>query len=118
MILEGIVTTINEDGSTNVSPMGPVVDDGMQQLTLRPFQTSTTYQNLHRLRRGVFHVTDDAELIARAAVSNVSSQVRILDNEDPRGRILADACRWYAFRVENLDQVQEIMTRKNYYDRV
>ena len=61
-ILEGIVTTRNEDGTINVAPMGPVVDPAeaprITNLLLRPFQTSTTYANLARTRQGVFHVTD------------------------------------------------------------
>ena len=54
MILEGIVTTINHDGTTNVSPMGPLVDGPeFDNFTLRPYQTSTTYQNLKRTYQGV-----------------------------------------------------------------
>ena len=64
MILEGVVTTINADGSVNISPMGPKVDDAMRQFVLRPYQTSTTYQNLKRTGEGIFHITDDVELIA------------------------------------------------------
>ena len=45
MILEAIVTTINEDGSTNISPMGPTVTADLSQFVLRPFDTSTTFAN-------------------------------------------------------------------------
>ncbi len=48
MILEGIVTTQNADGTTNVSPMGPRMDGGFERFVLRPFQTSTTYRNQKR----------------------------------------------------------------------
>ena len=48
LILEGIVTTRNADGSINVSPMGPLVDRGLTSFRFRPFQTSHTYQNLKR----------------------------------------------------------------------
>ena len=61
MILEGLMTTVNADGTVNVSPMGPRVDAGLTTFTLRPFQTSTTYCNLKRTGMGVFHVTDDVE---------------------------------------------------------
>ena len=72
MILEGIVTTVNVDGSVNISPMGPIVDDlRIERLVLRPYQTSVTCQNLLRTRQGVFHVTDDVEIIARAAVDRL-----------------------------------------------
>ena len=73
MILEGIVTTHNDDGSVNVAPMGPIVDETMAWLRLRPFQTSVTFHNLRRQRSGVFHVTDDVLLLARAAIGRLDS---------------------------------------------
>ena len=102
-ILEGIVTTINEDHSVNISPMGPRVDEAMTSLQLRPYQTSTTYKNLKRTGQGVFHVTDDVELLARAAVSRLESQPKLAPGTKVTGQILADACRWYEFQVQTLD---------------
>jgi hypothetical protein len=104
-ILEGIVTTINADGSPNISPMGPIVDESMDCLWLRPFRTSTTFVNLKRSRCGVFHVTDDVELFARAVVGQTTPLPRMIypQSEGCPGFILADACRWYAFEVESLD---------------
>src|SRR5688500_15661065 len=98
MILEGIVTTLNADGTANVSPMGPRVSPDGRTFILRPFRTSTTYQNLKRQGCGVLHVTDDVELLARAAIGRVSPpQLAAIEGFDvPR---LADTCRWQAFRV-------------------
>lgn len=107
MILEGIVTTINADGSVNISPMGPIVDAALKRLELRPFQTSTTFQNLRRTRQGVFHVTDDVELLARAAVSRLETPPRMIRSVRVDGWILADACRWHAFEVRELDESTE-----------
>lgn len=107
MILEGIVTTLNVDGSVNISPMGPEVDESLSELVLKPYQTSTTYDNLKRTRQGVFHVTDDVELIARTAVGHLVDTPPLLECAAVEGRILADACRWYAFRVASLDDAQE-----------
>ncbi len=107
-ILEGLVTTVNLDGSTNVSPMGPLVNDSMTQFVLRPFQTSTTFQNLRRHGSGVFHVTDDVELLAQAAVGNVD--VPIENATDPRRRVLISACRWYQFVVSSTDDTDERTT--------
>lgn len=99
MILEGIVTTINDDGSVNVSPMGPSLKEGsFSEFSLRPFNTSTTYQNLAREAEGVFHVTDDVEMIAYAAVGQLSLPP-MMPAPGVRGWILSNACRWYAFRV-------------------
>ncbi len=107
MILEGIVTTLNDDLTVNISPMGPEVDESMSRLVFKPYRTSTTYQNLKRNGQGVFHVTDDVELLAHAAVGTVDPLPRLCDAKAVEGKILAGACRWYAFRVQSLDDCQE-----------
>jgi hypothetical protein len=106
-ILEGIVTTISENGNVNIAPMGPMVDDSMSRLVLRPFRTSTTYQNIRRCGEGVFHVTDDVELLARAAVGTVEPAWPMADAVVVRGRLLANACRWYEFRAVDIDDRSE-----------
>lgn len=103
MILEGIVTTVDERGEVHVAPMGPLVDEDFSGLVLRPFQTSTTYANLKRTGAGVFHVTDDVELMARAAVGRLERNPEVRRAETIEGFVLADACRWYEFRVRSLD---------------
>jgi hypothetical protein len=103
MILEGIVTTRNSDRMVNISPMGPRVDAAMDRLILRPYQTSTTYHNLKRTGEGVLHVTDDVLLLAQAAVGQPEPLPAMIEAQAIDGAILADACRWYAFRVESLD---------------
>ncbi len=102
-ILEGVVTTLNEDGSTNISPMGPIVDNPIQWLQLRPFRTSTTFANLSRTAQGVFHVTDDVELIAQAAVGRPELWPEMFPATKVDGKVLAGACRWVAFEVEWID---------------
>jgi hypothetical protein len=110
MILEGIVTTLNADGTANIAPMGPIVEPPLTSLILRPFRTSQTYQNLKRLGAGVFHVTDDVELLARAAVGAPLDDVALTPAEKTPGQILADACRAYEFVVEDLDDASERTT--------
>ena len=46
MILEGLITTTNPDGTPHLAPMGPRVEPDMQRFLLRPFPTSHTYQNM------------------------------------------------------------------------
>lgn len=104
LILEGIVTTSNVDGSVNVAPMGPVVDRKMTQFRLRPFATSTTYQNLARTQRGIFHVTDDVLLLARAAIGQLSLLPEMHRPIGVDGHVITDACRWYALEVDTMDQ--------------
>jgi hypothetical protein len=110
LILEGILTTLNENGSVNIAPMGPIVDDTMTRLVLRPFASSTTYQNLKRTGEGVFHVTDDVELLAQAAVGEPTELPKLLPAAKGRGMILQTACRWYALKVESIDDSLERTT--------
>jgi hypothetical protein len=105
-ILEGIVTTINADGTVNIAPMGPLVDESLDVLVLRPFRTSTTCENLLRTREGVLHVTDDVELFARAAIGAETSAKL----SDEHAILLAEACRWFAFEIESVDESSDRVT--------
>jgi hypothetical protein len=87
--------------------MGPRVDAAMNRFGLRPYQTSTTYQNLKRTGQGVLHVTDDVVLLAQAAVGQPKPLPPMIEAQAVDGAILADACRWYAFQVESLDNRQD-----------
>lgn len=87
--------------------MGPAVDESMSHLLLRPYQTSRTYKNLKRHNEGVLHVTDDVELLARAAVSRLDTEPIVQPAVEVDGKVLPDACRWYEFRVTNLDDSYE-----------
>ena len=109
MILEGIVTTHNEDGTVNVSPMGPEVGDDavVNQFVLKPFNTSQTYQNLKRGGVGVLHVTDDVLLIARAAIQQLTEIPTIDESCGNQRLVLGNACRWYEFEVVELDDEQQ-----------
>lgn len=107
MILEGIVTTSDEQGGPHLAPMGPIVDREITRLTLRPFQTSTTYAHLKRTGVGVLHVTDDVELIARAAIGRLAVLPAMQRLESLPGWIVENACRWFAFRVVTLDDSRE-----------
>ncbi len=106
-ILEGIVTTLNEDQSVNISPMGPIVDTQLSQLILRPFQTSTTYKNLKRTGQGVFHVTDDVRLFAQAAIGTPNPMPALVPAKSIEGMILAEACRWVEFEITSLTDHEE-----------
>jgi uncharacterized protein len=110
LILEGIVVTLDAAGSPNVAPMGPRVDRSITRLVLRPFQSAQTYRNLKATCCGVFHVTDDVELLAHAAVGQFESPPRLVPIEGFPCPRLADACRWLAFRLESLDDSAERTT--------
>jgi hypothetical protein len=107
MILEGLVTTVDAKGAVNVAPMGPIVDETMTRLRLRPFRTSHTYRNLKVRPCGVFHVVDDVLLLARAAIGSLEPLPAQFPATVVDGRVLQDACRWYEFEVESCDDTQE-----------
>jgi hypothetical protein len=109
MILEGIVTTLSAEGALNVAPMGPLVpaDPDLRAFTLRPFRTARTYANLEATGEGVLHVTDDVLLLARAAIGAVEPPPPTFPAHRVRGRVLADACRYYEFRITACDDREE-----------
>jgi hypothetical protein len=107
MILEGIVTTTSPVGEINIAPMGPRVDAGMQRFLLRPFRTAQTYRNLREHGEGVLHVTDDVLLLARTALGKLDAQPPLMPARTVRGWVLADACRYYEFRVVKIDDREE-----------
>lgn len=109
-IVEGVMTTLNEEGSANIAPMGPRVDREFSQFILRPFITSTTYGNLKRTGQGVFHVVDDVELLARAAIGRLDPLPELMTATQVGGVVLAAACRWYELRVVELDDRQQRTT--------
>jgi hypothetical protein len=110
MILEGIVTTVSETGDVNIAPMGPRVGEGWERFVLRPFRTAQTYRNLKHHGEGVLHVTDDVLLLAKAAIGPVEPAPALRPATRVRGFVLADACRYYEFRVTSLDDREERTT--------
>ena len=109
MILEGLVTSLNAQGEVNIAPMGPIVDESMTSLQLRPFRTSQTYRNLKQHPAGVFHVVDDVGLLARGAIGKLTSAELppLLPALHIRGQVVQSACRWYEFVVDSLDDLHE-----------
>ena len=103
MILEGIVTSQNAGGEWNLAPMGPIVDESMSTLVLRPFQSSRTYQNLKEHPQGVLHVTDDVLLFAQTVTGQLQDLPECMPAVRVAGSVLKSACRWYEFQVEDID---------------
>jgi hypothetical protein len=107
MILEGLVTTIDDDGAVHLAPMGPHVEGPeFQRFELRPFPTSQTYLNLKRHGEGVLHVTDDVLTLARAAIGRATAP-QCEPARCVRGFVLSDCCRYFEFRVSAIDDSQE-----------
>ena len=106
MILEGIVTSRDADGTLNIAPMGPIVAPEMTSLVLRPFLSSQTYRNLKVHPQGVFHVVDDVLLLAQAALNRLPAEVATSPAVTIAGRVLENCCRWYEFEITACDDSQ------------
>ena len=106
LILEGLLTTLAAEGAVNIAPMGPIVEATMQRMTLRPYHTSHSYANLQRTGQGVFHVTDDVLLLAKACIDKLNTLPPMRRIGSFPGMVLTDACRWYALQVESIDDSQ------------
>lgn len=114
-IVEGLMTTLDADGALNIAPMGPMVDEDFVTFTLRPFTSSTTYKNLKATGHGVFHVTDDALLIAQGAIGRLtehgsSGAIGLRPASKVNGVVLTASCRYHELVVESLDDSNERTT--------
>ncbi len=103
MIVEGLVTTRTPDGLPHLAPMGPILTSDNHRLVLRPFPTSQTFGNLKRHPEGVFHITDDVLLLARAAIGRVTVFPPVQEAVQIQGFVLQDTCRALEFRVVAID---------------
>lgn len=105
MIIEGIITTENDDGSMHVAPIGPHVNPDLTEWTLKPFQTSQTFSRLQATGRGVFHVVDDGLLMIQAVLglaNDPSSRPRAVFQPEC-GWILAESVRAVSLRITHWD---------------
>jgi hypothetical protein len=99
MILEGLISTMDEAGQPHLAAMGPRVDDNFTRFELRPFGTSSTARNLSRTAAGVFHVTDDAALVARTVLGEQPPPDVWQPAIAVPGFVLGNACRAYELKV-------------------
>lgn len=107
MILEGVMATLDPSGQAHIAAMGAEIADPppavIQRLVLRPYPSSRTFANLRRHGRGVFHITDDVELLARSAVGQADGQPVVPAGCWPEPLLLPDVCRWYALEVRRIE---------------
>lgn len=62
LIYETIVTTLRDNGSTHIAPLGVWEEDGLT--VIAPFYPSTTLDNLARSGHAVLHALDDVRVFA------------------------------------------------------
>ena len=109
MIIEGILTTLNDDNSPNIAAMGATIDvcqidsDGLwTAFQLKAFESSRSHQNLKQRPWGVFHLLDNAELLARAALSEAEN-TQTLRAAEINGWLLSDSVRAYVFILDSAE---------------
>jgi uncharacterized protein len=99
VILETIVTTMDDQGGINFAPMG--VEWGDDKIVLKPFLETATFRNLSHSRKAVVNLTDDAMLFAQGAIS--SPQFPALPATAIQGAVLDAACSWREVEVTAID---------------
>jgi uncharacterized protein len=99
VIVETIVTTLDERGGTNFAPMG--VEWGEETIVLKPFLETTTFRNLEQRRTAVVNLTDDVMLFAEGAIT--SPQYSSIPATVVRGVVLESACSWRELEVDAID---------------
>ncbi|MEM6688843.1 MAG: DUF447 domain-containing protein [Planctomycetota bacterium] len=104
MILESIVTTRDESGAINLTPMGPEVDRELKRFTLKPFADSKTCANLSAHPIAVVHVCEDVSLFARSALNDLSEdEVASLCVEAEHGSARLRRChRYFVLAVDRV----------------
>ncbi len=102
MIIETLVTSLNSDGTANIAPMGPVVEQGWERFELRPFMETTTYANLVRTKQGVLHLSDNPLWFASAVVDCWPERPEMVSAETVSGWRLADAQQAFEFEVTHI----------------
>jgi hypothetical protein len=99
VIIESIVTTVDDVGRVNCAPMG--VEWGDETIVLKPFLETATYRNLIATRAAVVNLIDDVRVFARAAIANpeypTTAAVVV------RGVVLADCCSWREVEGRSID---------------
>ena len=99
MILETIVTTMNDQGAINFAPMG--VEWGNETIVLKPFLETTTFLNVRETGSAVVNITDDVMLFAQGAIS--SPQFPYVPAQRVKGAVLEAACSWRELEVVAID---------------
>ena len=99
MIIESIVTSMDDAGTINFAPMG--VEWGEDTIVLKPFLETTTFRNVRATGNAVVNLTDDVLLFARSAIS--SPQFSWTPAVAIQGAVLEAACSWREVQATAID---------------
>jgi hypothetical protein len=113
MIIESIVTTLDEEGRVNFAPMG--VEWGEETIAIKPYQETTTYRNLAATGVGVINLTDNVLIFAKSAIANPVFATR--PAVALQGMVLEDVCSWREVEVvdANMEQPRALFTTRVVY---
>jgi uncharacterized protein len=95
MIIETIVSTLDESGAPNFAPMGVELDQ--DSITVRPFRNTRTYRNMIASGYGVANFTDDVLAYVQSAL-----YYTILPGFPAKtapGVVYQNACSWLEMAV-------------------
>ncbi|PTL35976.1 hypothetical protein CLG94_06680 [Candidatus Methylomirabilis limnetica] len=106
MIIESIVTTLDEAGGANFAPMGITIGEG--ELLIRPYKDSATCQNIIATGAAVVNLTDSIRLFAESAISR--PHFPTFPAELVTGIVLTDACSYYECSVMHTNTASERAT--------
>ena len=98
MVIETVVTTLDEAGEANFAAMGVVW--GEETLTIRPFTNTRTYKNLTRTGEAVINVTDNVLIFAKSALGR--ERFECVPARRVRGVVLRDTCYWREVSVQEV----------------
>jgi hypothetical protein len=99
VIIESIVTTVDQHGGVNCAPMG--VEWGDEAIVLKPFLETATYRNVTATRAAVVNLIDDVRVFARAAISNPEYPTKRATVVT--GVVLVDCCSWRELEIRAID---------------
>ncbi|MEJ2760541.1 MAG: DUF447 family protein [Gammaproteobacteria bacterium] len=108
MIFETIITTLNEDASTHIAPMGIRREEG--RFLIAPFKPSTTLDNLRRRGEAVINLTDDVTVFAGCLTGRCDWPTR--PARAVAGKVLESALAHVEVRVERIEDDE---TRPRFY---
>ena len=111
MIRECIVTTLNEEGSVHIAPLGLIVEEG--GFIIAPFRPSTTLDNLRVNPYAVANFTDDVLVFAGCLTGRKDWPTR--PSTHVPGAVLEGALAHAELAV---DHVQEDEQRPRFHCRV
>ena len=100
MIRESIITTLSDDGSVHIAPMGVIWRDGTP--VLAPFKPSRTLDNLRRHPFAVISHTDDVRIFAGCLTGRRDWPV--VPAHGIRGVVLAGALSHQEIAVDSVEE--------------